>query len=240
MLSKKERSVLTYEIKPMKPLFLMKYYLLLFSLLTGAVAIAQQPDSDGIIYVKPTATGSGNGSSWANATSNLHDAIHVAEVKKVFVAIGTYRVGDQTEVAYYQIQRSRNGRDYHTVGEIPGDNRGRASHLFTDPAPLVGTSYYRIRQTDTDGTYSYSPITSLSVTETPKLIAYPNPVQSLTTLHVGIEYIGTNFRLVNALGRELTHFPVVEQHVSIDLDRYAPGIYFVHTNDGRILRLVKN
>ncbi|HNS41352.1 MAG TPA: choice-of-anchor Q domain-containing protein, partial [Taishania sp.] len=47
----------------------------------------------GIIYVKPTATGTGDGSSWTNATSDLHNAIHATGVSKVFVAIGNFNVG---------------------------------------------------------------------------------------------------------------------------------------------------
>src|SRR5690606_19628994 len=34
------------------------------------------PDANGIVYVKPD--GTGNGSSWANATNDLHNAIHAA------------------------------------------------------------------------------------------------------------------------------------------------------------------
>lgn len=51
------------------------------------------PDANGIIYVKQTATGTQDGSSWDNATADLHNAIHTADVQKVFVAIGNYNVG---------------------------------------------------------------------------------------------------------------------------------------------------
>ncbi|WP_345028408.1 choice-of-anchor Q domain-containing protein [Ravibacter arvi] len=71
----------------------MKYLLLLTGILAGVQAIAQTPDANGIVYVKPTATGSGDGSSWGDATSDLHNAIQAANVQKVFVAEGTYKVG---------------------------------------------------------------------------------------------------------------------------------------------------
>ncbi len=54
--------------------------------------------TDGIVYVKPTATGNGNGSSWANATSLLHEAIDATGVQKVYVAVGNYNVGDNSFV----------------------------------------------------------------------------------------------------------------------------------------------
>ena len=55
-------------------------------------ANAQTPDANGIIYVKPTATGNGSGSSWANATANLKTAITAAGVSKVYAAVGYYHV----------------------------------------------------------------------------------------------------------------------------------------------------
>lgn len=56
------------------------------------------PDSNGIIYVKPTASGSGDGSSWNDATNDLHNAIHAEGVQKVFAAVGTYFVGEHSFV----------------------------------------------------------------------------------------------------------------------------------------------
>lgn len=75
--------------------FILKIAMLFLSLIlfVGIHVKAQTPDALGIVYVKPDPTGTGDGSSWANATSDLHNAIHAAGVQKVFVAIGTYKVG---------------------------------------------------------------------------------------------------------------------------------------------------
>jgi hypothetical protein len=51
---------------------------------------------NGIVYVKPNATGTESGSSWEDATDDLHNAIQIAGVEKVFVAIGNYKVGDHS------------------------------------------------------------------------------------------------------------------------------------------------
>ncbi len=62
----------------------------------GAYEYAQAPDVNGIVYVKSSATGTGNGSSWTNATADLHNAIQADGVQKVFVAKGEYKVGDHS------------------------------------------------------------------------------------------------------------------------------------------------
>src|SRR5690606_16134222 len=62
----------------------------------GAYEFAFRPETTGVIYVKPVATGLGDGSSWEHATGDLHQAIHAEGVQKVFVAVGNYPVGAQS------------------------------------------------------------------------------------------------------------------------------------------------
>ncbi len=68
----------------------MKKFITFWFAILFVFANAQTPDVNGIIYVKPTATGTGSGNSWANATSNLQGAIDANGVTKVFVAVGNY------------------------------------------------------------------------------------------------------------------------------------------------------
>lgn len=67
-----------------------KAALVLLSAAYSACVFAQTPDSLGIVYVKPTATGTGMGTGWGDATDDLQGAINAAGATKVFVAVGTY------------------------------------------------------------------------------------------------------------------------------------------------------
>lgn len=71
-------------------------------------------DSQGVIYVRTTALGDGTGSSWENATNDLHNAIHANGVQKVFVAIGNYNVGEHSFIM-------KNGVEIYG-GFDPGNN----------------------------------------------------------------------------------------------------------------------
>ena len=64
----------------------------LFLALCNTFALAQTPDVNGIVYVKPAATGDGSGDSWLNATDNLQGAIDATGTQKVFVSIGLYNI----------------------------------------------------------------------------------------------------------------------------------------------------
>jgi len=76
----------------------LKSLLTILALSLSLLTNAQTHDGDGIIYVKPAPTGIGDGSSWENATADLHNAIHIDGVQKVFVAVGEYKVGSNSFV----------------------------------------------------------------------------------------------------------------------------------------------
>ena len=58
-----------------------------------SVYAAATPDNNGIVYVKPTATGNGSGDSWANATDNISGGVYLNNVQQVWAAKGTYNFG---------------------------------------------------------------------------------------------------------------------------------------------------
>ena len=62
---------------------------LVVSVFSAAKAAEITPDANHIVYV--TETGSGNGSTWENATDNLQAAIDADGVQQVWVAKGTYQ-----------------------------------------------------------------------------------------------------------------------------------------------------
>ena len=61
------------------------------------------------------------------------------------------------------IQRSTNAKDWKNVGEklANGASSNLINYAFTDPKPLKGTSYYRLKMVDKDKTFAYSSIKSL-------------------------------------------------------------------------------
>lgn len=65
---------------------------------------------------------------------------------------------------YYEVQKSIDGENFIAIGMIRGmsDSLQAHSYLFIDQFPPIGTTYYRIRQVDIDGKYSFSTIAVLS------------------------------------------------------------------------------
>ena len=82
--------------------------------------------------------------------------------------------------AYFVVERSANGRtlDALTRVDAQGTSTARVNYGTLDQAPLGGTSYYRLRQVDKDGTTAYSNVATVRFegkVGVPSLVAYPNP-----------------------------------------------------------------
>ena len=65
----------------------------------------------------------------------------------------------------FEIYRSLNGADFKYLGEVKGNGTTTTLHEYTfaDNFPEKGTSYYRIKQIDFDGSYEYSPLVSVHI-----------------------------------------------------------------------------
>lgn len=73
-----------------------------------------------------------------------------AEADRVEVAWST---ASETDNAYFEVQRSTDLAQWRVVGTVPGAGSSQQvlHYALTDQAPVVGLSYYRLRQVDIDG-----------------------------------------------------------------------------------------
>lgn len=146
---------------------------------------------------------------------------------------------EETNVSYYEIERSANARDFRTVGIITANGAGSGSYRFTDPVPVSGTAYYRIRQIDPGGAFSHSRIISVTSDVHNSLFVYPNPVKDHITVELGPEQIGDQVRLVSTTGIPLQEITIKEPVFTINLDGYPAGMYLLHTAGGKVVRVAK-
>jgi photosystem II stability/assembly factor-like uncharacterized protein len=78
----------------------------------------------------------------------------------------------------FEVERSADGIEFQRIGQVPakGTSNYQANYAHTDALPLPGNSYYRIRQVDFDGKFSFSKIKSVSLPEkVASFRCYPNP-----------------------------------------------------------------
>ncbi len=131
---------------------------------------------------------------------------------------------------YFTIERSPDALNFSALKNIPG--AGNSDHTINyktnDPDALNGISYYRLKQTDYNGNYSYSGIVSLNnIVPENKFVAYPNPSNGEVTFETTIGEPGSTVEYIvyNTMGQKVTSGSSTQSELkTIDL---PPGIYSV-------------
>ncbi|HRI59767.1 MAG TPA: hypothetical protein PK228_08585, partial [Saprospiraceae bacterium] len=78
----------------------------------------------------------------------------------------------------YDIERSADNRHWTTLGFVPGKGTttDKQEYTYCDDKPLPGINYYRLKQTDTDGKYQYTPMVVADVRGgNSQFDVFPNP-----------------------------------------------------------------
>ncbi len=91
--------------------------------------------------------------------------------------------------AYFIIERSSNGRSFIPVGQVTaaGNSPDLKSYSYIDNNPLKGISYYRLKQTDRDGRFTYSQVVVVNNSNAATLFTiYPNPAKEEITMAVAM------------------------------------------------------
>jgi hypothetical protein len=125
-----------------------------------------------------------------------------------------------------------------------GNSQTEITYEVTDSSPWPGLSYYRLKQTDFDGSFTYSPIERIQISERPNWRVYPNPSTGQFRLTGGIDASPEKIRLLNAIGK-LIHVPVSvdKGDLVIDAQSIPQGLYILQISGGRTitsLRIIKN
>lgn len=78
---------------------------------------------------------------------------------------------------YFSIERSRDGREFSEIGQVKGAGTSYEpqAYAFTDERPLHGQNYYRLRQVDFDGKFSYSPVVIATFGKASQMTLSPLP-----------------------------------------------------------------
>jgi uncharacterized repeat protein (TIGR01451 family) len=149
---------------------------------------------------------------------------------------------------HFDVERSFNGTDYVKIGEVKGQGSksGATDYALTDAGvarKASGTVYYRLKQVDTDGTATFSPVRTVRFTaagQTPGIALFPNPATTATQLDLSQLPAGRyQVQVLDATGRVVLS---AQQEAGIsqalDLNTIASGTYTVRVS-GESLNLTK-
>jgi len=144
-----------------------------------------------------------------------------------------WSTSSETQNDYFIIERSKDGKSFEEISREKGSgNSIRTNYYFSiDFSPYKGISYYRLKQVDFDGKYTYSHIQSVDMEGL--LSIYPNPSKDKFYIF-GLSKTGNvKINVININGVELYNVNYFNNGIStIDLTSKPEGIYFVKIIDG--------
>ena len=134
---------------------------------------------------------------------------------------------------FFTVERSRDGQLFEVLGTVKGAGNTTEEQYYQllDDSPFSGISYYRLRQTDFDGKYSYSEIVAVDINRKSSTLftLYPNPSADWTTISLSEElHEVLSVTIVDMNGRTVfsTLFnPQQNPSLPLDLNRFSKGVY---------------
>jgi hypothetical protein len=151
----------------------------------------------------------------------------------------TWTTASEINNKFFTVERSADAEHFEFVASIDGAGNSlqTLNYSLTDRQPLKGISYYRLRQTDFDGTSTLSDIVAVNISEGGTISFVPNPAQNYINIilsDAGAKGINV-IEILDAKGNSVLRqekFMSGENNVQrIDLSNYSSGIYVVKVTD---------
>jgi hypothetical protein len=143
----------------------------------------------------------------------------------------SWEVTQEANFAYYGVERSINAIDYIEAGRVNASNSNAAIKVynFTDERSPAGRFFYRIRQVDKDGTFTYSIVKEVTLHCRGKYSVLIYPTLSKGNLHVILPpgFEGAEINIINAVGEKVAKDGSNGLNRSINIQKLTNGTYVV-------------
>jgi len=133
---------------------------------------------------------------------------------------------------YFTVERSSDAIYFESIAVIDGagNSNGKKDYFSIDNYPLQGTSYYRLKQTDFDGKYSYSDIRQLYLNNGNVRFEkiYPNPANEILNILINNPNNDDVILSVkNSFGQTIKEVLSSGDKMILDVSAMPSGIYLI-------------
>ncbi|MCI4667501.1 MAG: T9SS type A sorting domain-containing protein [Bacteroidia bacterium] len=141
--------------------------------------------------------------------------------------------------AEFQIERSIDARFFEQIGSVAGAGNSNSpkSYDYLDFSAPNSKIYYRLRQVDIDGTFTYSPVREVLLGDkfAPKFDIYPNPAKEYVNIDAAVSSDRLfEVKLLDMSGRVIFHDSRVtlgEETYRVDVSNLTPQNYILQFVD---------
>ncbi|MFK8164712.1 MAG: T9SS type A sorting domain-containing protein [Lewinella sp.] len=153
-------------------------------------------------------------------------------------ALLNWKTVEESQNEGFEIERSDDERAWTNIGFV--DGHGESDQIrtydFIDENLTGATYFYRLRQMDYGGAFTYSPIVGITLETaiTGSIEVFPNPVFNEMNVRLplsdGEEGV---LKLLNTVGAEVYRQTVTGQSVELTIPQITPGMYILRVDAGK-------
>jgi hypothetical protein len=139
----------------------------------------------------------------------------------------TWATASEEHFNLFEIERSQDGHLFSTIGQLVGKGNSvvRSRYQFTDARANAGINYYRLKQIDMDGSFSYSPIVKTNIGNRTGIMLSPNPAASFMLIE-GLTP-GAEILISDISGRKILTTRSAATQLKVPVAQLQPGKYIV-------------
>jgi hypothetical protein len=157
------------------------------------------------------------------------------------VVVLDWTTATEIENDYFTVERSADGLHFLPLFRVPGAGNSSSALVYTavDDAPLSGSSYYRLRQTDFDGSSALSDVVSIHREDMGERSVRVSMESGILTAIYDLS-TGSRYQLIDITGRLLMSGVTTEEGVlHMDVRALPNGIYLLRMDDGQRMEAVR-
>jgi hypothetical protein len=133
---------------------------------------------------------------------------------------------------HFEIERAIAEGEFMKIGQLDGAGFSTEEHWyrFIDDEPVAGKIYYRLKQVDFNGSWSYSPVRVIDRQGLLTTQLYPNPASDRVYLIGGIDdHNGQTISMINMNGEvvKVWGFTETQKMRELELPDVSPGVYLL-------------
>ncbi len=140
---------------------------------------------------------------------------------------------------YFLVERSSDARSFESIGRVEGAGTSTQPlfySLFDRNPPCVEVLYYRLKQVDFDGHFSYSDAVAVNCHNKDIISLYPNPANTEVNVNFYQPFDGTiTVRIVDIIGKKVseTIYDVRNGYnvINMNIHDLPQGVYYVKLID---------
>jgi hypothetical protein len=169
----------------------------------------------------------------------------IAEMRNNMVEL-KWATASEKNSSHFDVQRSADGHNFEFVDRVEAAGISSTAHNYhsVDYRPLQTQAYYRLKQTDFNGSVSYSKIVSVNSDIDNSVSVHPNPTAKEIVCDIAADREeNIPVEIINVFGQIVfsKYQPITKgmNHLTLNMENFSSGIYTVKINKNNIDTRVK-